>query len=594
MRERWILYAKRADFAGIAGKYHINPVTAKIMRNRDVMGEDEIRSYLLGTKETLHSPYLMKDAEKAADMIDEAIAKKEKIAIASDFDNDGIFSSMVLYEAITKLGGRAEIYTPHRVKEGYGLNERIVTEAAEAGARMILTCDNGIAAFSAIDLAKQMGLTVIVTDHHEVPYEETAQGRNYMLPKADAIVNPKQEDCGYPYKNLCGTGVAYKLMELLYDKKGRRKEEVWRWLDYTAIATVADVMELTGENRILVKEGLKMLRNTDRIGIAALIKATEIDMEILSAYHIGFVIGPCFNAAGRLDTVKNALQLLMSQNEVEAAVFAAALKEMNDERKDMTAAGVEQAIEVIEKAAWKKDKIYLVYLKDCHESIAGIIAGRLRERYARPVLVFTDAAEDGMIKASGRSIEAYHMFEQLSMCRDLFERFGGHKMAAGLTMKECYLEILRHRLCVQCPLTDNDLNPIVMIDAAMPLGYISEELIADLEKLEPFGRGNEKPLFAQQHVSVLKLTKIGKNKDMIKMQVCGPEGIAMDALYFGDGNEFVSFLEEEYGREAVGMAMRGMANPIDIAVTYYPQVNVYRDQRSLQIVVQNYCRVARK
>ncbi len=594
MRERWILYSKRADFARIAKTYGIDQVTARVMRNRDVTDEREIYSYLEGTKESLHSPYLMKDAKKAAQMIDRAITAGDLIAIASDFDNDGIFSSMVLYEAITGLGGRAHVYTPHRVREGYGLNERIVIEAAENGAQMILTCDNGIAAFEAIALAKSMGLTVVVTDHHEVPYEESTEGKKYLLPSADAIVNPKQEDCGYPYKNLCGTGVVYKLMELLYDLKGRKKDEIYRFLDYTAIATVADVMELTGENRILVKEGLKMLRNTNRIGLKALIDAAGIDMKTLSAYHIGFVIGPCFNAAGRLDTVKTALELLMSKNESEAVLYAAHLKEMNDERKNMTLAGVEQAAAVIEEAEWREDKVYLVYLKDCHESIAGIIAGRLRERYARPVLVFTDAAEEGLIKASGRSIEAYHMFEQLSACRDLFVRFGGHKMAAGLTMKACYLEELRRRLLAKCPLDEDDLCPIVMIDAAMPLGYVSEHLIEDLEKLEPFGRGNEKPLFAQQHVSVLKLSKIGKNKNMIKMQVCGPEGFVMDALYFGDGNEFISFLEKEYGKEAVGMAMRGVHNPIDIGITYYPQVNVYREQRSLQIVVQNYCRVAKK
>ncbi len=594
MRERWILYAKRADFARIARTYGIDPVTAKVMRNRDVIDEKAIQSYLQGTKESLHSPYLMKDAKKAAQMIDRAIRLGDLIAIASDFDNDGIFSSMVLYEAITALGGRAEIYTPHRVKEGYGLNERIVMEAAEAGAKMILTCDNGIAAFEAIALAKSMGLTVIVTDHHEVPYEEISEGKRYLLPSADAIVNPKQEDCTYPYKNLCGTGVAYKLMELLYDLKGRKKEEIYRFLDYTAIATVADVMELTGENRILVKEGLKLLRNTNRIGLKALMDATGIDMETLNAYHIGFVIGPCFNAAGRLDTVKAALELLMSRNESEALAHAVTLKEMNDERKNMTLAGVEQAAEVIETASWKDDKVYLVYLKDCHESIAGIIAGRLRERYARPVLVFTDASEEGLIKASGRSIEAYHMFEQLSACRDLFVRFGGHKMAAGLTMKACYLEELRRRLLAKCPLSEDDLHPIVRIDAAMPLGYITEALIEDLEKLEPFGRGNEKPLFAQQHVSVLKLAKIGKSKNIIKMQICGPEGFVMDALYFGDGNEFISFLEQEYGKEAVGMAMRGLRNPIDIGITYYPQVNVYREQRSLQIVIQNYCTIQKK
>lgn len=594
MRERWILYSKKADFAGIGKRFGIDPVTARVMRNRGVTEDEDIDRYLNGGLEQLYPARLMKDADLAAGLIQQAIQRGEGIGIASDFDNDGIFSGMVLYEGISALGGRAVIYTPHRVKEGYGLNDRIVNQAKEDGCGMILTCDNGIAAFEAVELAKALGMTVIVTDHHEIPYEETENGRIYRVPSADAIVNPKQADCQYPYKNLCGTGVAYKVMELLYEKFGRRKEEVSRFLDYTAIATVADVMELTGENRILVKEGLKLLRRTERVGLQALMEVTGIEASSVSAYHIGFILGPCFNAAGRLDTVKLAIRLLSAKTRDEAMELAGKLRAMNEERKEMTLAGVEQAIRVIETADWRNDRVYLVYLENCHESVAGIIAGRLRERYARPVLVFTDGQEEGMIKASGRSIEAYDMFEQLSKCRELFARFGGHKMAAGLTMKREYLEELRRRLKEECPLTQQDLWPVVMIDTPMPLGYITEELIHDLERLEPFGRGNEKPLFAQQHVTILRLMRIGKNRNMIKMQVCGPEGTAMDALYFGDGEEFLSFLEKEYGAAAVASAMRGMGGNMDIALTYYPQINVFREQRSLQIVVQNYCRVQKK
>lgn len=594
MKERWIVYTKKADFAGIAKRFGINQVTARIMRNRDVTGEEEIETYLNGGIEKMHSPHLMKDAELAAELLDESVRRGEKIAVASDFDNDGIFSAMILYEGITDMGGRARIYTPHRVREGYGLNDRIVRQAYEEGCSVMLTCDNGIAAFEAVELAKQLGMTVIVTDHHEVPYRETENGRCYIKPAADAIVNPKQEDCPYPYKNLCGAGVAYKLMQLFYERRKRDPHEITRFLDYAAIATVADVMELTGENRIIVKEGLDLLHRTDRIGLKALMEATQIEPRTLNAYHIGFIIGPCFNAAGRLETVKIALELLMCRDKEKAAELAAGLKALNEERKDMTQAGVELAQEVIEQAPWKQDKVYLVYLRECHESIAGIIAGRLREKYARPVLVFTDASEEGMIKASGRSIEAYHMFEQLNTCRDLFERFGGHKMAAGLTMRREYLEELRRRLRENCPLTKEDLCPVIRIDAAMPLGYITEELVEELGRLEPFGRGNEKPLFAQQHVEILKLAKIGKNRNVLKMQVCGPEQIVMDALYFGDADEFCSFLEQEYGTAAVSAALRGTGRGLDIAVTYYPQVNEFRDRRTLQIVIQNYCRVAKK
>ncbi|MBQ8638260.1 MAG: single-stranded-DNA-specific exonuclease RecJ [Lachnospiraceae bacterium] len=594
MRERWILQSKKGDFAGIGRRFGIDPVTARVMRNRNVATDEEIDSYLNGGIPQLHDAHQMKDADKAAGMIETAIRNGIEIGIASDFDNDGIFSGMVLYEGIRFLGGKASIYTPHRVLEGYGLNDRIVHEAYDAGCRMILTCDNGIAAFEAVELAKSLGMQVIVTDHHEIPYVETDGVRSFRLPCADAIVNPKQEDCGYPYKNLCGTGVAYKVIALLYERFGRRTEEVYRFLDYTAIATVADVMELNGENRILVKEGLKLLRTTKRVGLKALMDVTGIEPSSISSYHIGFVLGPCFNAAGRLDTVKLALQLLQEQEEEKALELAGKLRSMNEERKTMTQTGTQKAIEVIEQASWKEDRVYLVYLPDCHESVAGIIAGRLRERFWRPVLVFTDAMEEGYLKASGRSIDAYDMFEQLNKNRELYARFGGHKMAAGLTMKAEYLDVLRKRLRSQCPLTAEDLRPVVLIDTPLPLEYISEPLIQDLEKLEPFGRGNEKPLFAWQHVTILRLTRIGKNRDMLKLQVCGSGGRAMDALYFGDADGFLAFLEEEYGAEAVARAFKGMGGTMDAAFTFYPQVNMFRDQRSLQIVVQNYCRIAKK
>lgn len=591
-KERWRLYAKKADFAAISKAYGINQVTARIMRNRGVETKEEIESYLKGDLDYLSDPALMKDAGKAASLLEAAIVNNELIAISSDFDNDGIFSGLLLKEAIIELGGRAAIFTPNRVMEGYGVNSRIVEEANAKGASVLLTCDNGIAAFEAIDEAKKLGMTVIVTDHHEVPFEEHDGKKIYLLPKADAIVDPKQEDCAYPFKSLCGTGVAYQLMTLLFRRMKRIMSRQEIFLQYTAIATVADVMELVGENRILVRKGLSYLNHTNHIGLRALMEVCGIAPEQVRAYHIGFILGPCFNAAGRLDTIVHALALLESKEYDQALALAGELWAMNEERKELTRVGTERAVELIEHATWKDEHVYLVYIKDCHESVAGIIAGRLRERYYRPVLVFTDASEEGQIKASGRSIDDYDMFTELSAFRNLFLRFGGHKMAAGLTMEKKNLELLRDGLNARCTLTQTQLMPLVMIDAAMPLGYISEEVIADLEKLEPFGRANEKPLFAQQHLSVLRLSRIGKNRNVVKMSVMGPEGIIMDALYFGDTDVFFDFLEEEYGRDNVAAALRGMRNTIDIGVTYYPQINEFQGKRSLQIVIQNYCRVS--
>lgn len=591
-KERWRLYAKKADFAAISKAYGINQVTARIMRNRGVETKEEIESYLKGDLDYLSDPALMKDADKAASLLEAAIANNELIAISSDFDNDGIFSGLLLKEAIIELGGCAAIFTPNRVMEGYGVNSRIVEEANARGASVLLTCDNGIAAFEAIDEAKKLGMTVIVTDHHEVPFEEHDGKKIYLLPKADAIVDPKQEDCAYPFKSLCGTGVAYQLMTLLFRRMKRTMSHQEIFLQYTAIATVADVMELVGENRILVRKGLSYLNRTNHTGLRALMEVCGIAPEQVRAYHIGFILGPCFNAAGRLDTIVHALALLESKEYDQALALAGELWAMNEERKELTRVGTERAVELIEHATWKDEHVYLVYIKDCHESVAGIIAGRLRERYYRPVLVFTDASEEGQIKASGRSIDDYDMFTELSAFRNLFLRFGGHKMAAGLTMEKKNLEILRDGLNARCTLTQTQLMPLVMIDAAMPLGYISEEVIADLEKLEPFGRANEKPLFAQQHLSVLRLSRIGKNRNVVKMSVMGPEGIIMDALYFGDTDVFFDFLEEEYGRDNVAAALRGMRNTIDIGVTYYPQINEFQGKRSLQIVIQNYCRVS--
>ncbi len=637
MKERWRVYGKKADFEQIAQTFHISPVTARIMRNRDVDGEDAIRRYLYGTVEDLYDPLLMKDMEKAADLVEEAVRNGEKIAISSDFDVDGIFSGMILLTGLTRIGGTVSVYTPDRVKEGYGINNRIVEEAWKKGVGMIVTCDNGIAAFDPILRAKELGMKVVVTDHHEVPYTERNGIRYYQLPMADAIVDHKQKDCPYPFKKLCGAGITYKLIQVLYERFGVPKEEQYELLEYAGIATVADVMDLEEENRIIVKEGLRRLGFTKNLGLQALMEVNDIDPKSLTAYHIGFIIGPCFNAAGRLETVKMAFDLLQSatkdeamkrakelkelndsrkdltQKGVEQAIElletvkmafdllqsatkdeamkrAKELKELNDSRKDLTQKGVEQAIELIERSEWKNDKVLLVRLHDCHESLVGIIAGRIREKYYKPVFVFTDAEEG--IKGSGRSIEGYHMFDSLMRCQDLLDRFGGHAMAAGLSLKEENLEILRRRLNEDCGLTEEQMIPLVQIDVPMPLSYITEELIEEFKLLEPFGKGNTKPIFAQQHFQIAKANIIGKNKNVMKFQVIGQDHASMEALYFGDIEDLIRFIKEEYGEEQFDRMMEGRRNEVDLAFTYYPSVNEFRGTRSLQIVIQNYCRVS--
>ena len=592
-KEKWLLYAKKADFAEIAAKFQIDPVIARILRNRGIVGEKAIRAYLHGGTESLNDPHRLRDADRAADLLMSAIEEGSGIAIASDFDVDGIFSGELLYEGLKALGGRPQLFTPNRISEGYGLNGRIVAQAFDAGCRTILTCDNGIAAFAPIEMAKHMGMTVIVTDHHEIPFEEADGEKRCHLPAADAVVDAWQEDDTYPYKELCGTGVAYKLMQILYERAGKHADEIEGFLDYAAIATVADVMPLTEENRVIVREGLKRLHQTTRPGLLALTQACGLTPEQISSYHIGFILGPSFNASGRLATVETAFRLLQSQSKEEAQPYAEELRALNAERKDLTKDGTDRAIALIEASDRRDDPIFLVDLGDSNESVSGIIAGRLREKYSRPVLVFANASEAGMVKASGRSIEAWNMFEELSSCRDLFTHFGGHAMAAGLTMKRDNLEELRQRLLAQCRLTASDLIPRIWIDCAMPFAYISEKLVDQLEILEPFGRGNEKPLFAVQHCRIRKMQRIGRNQDMLKL-ILEQRGVRMDALYFGNADDFVDFLNREYGPRETSLAFQGLGAAMDIAVTYYPQMNEFQGRKSLQIVVQNYCRIAKK
>ena len=590
MREKWILQNKKADFQAIGKKFNISPVLARIMVNRNVKEEEDIKTYLYGKFEDMHSPHLMKDLDGAVERIAKETEQKKVIAIATDYDNDGLLSSYTLKKAIETIGGKAEVFAPDRVTEGYGLNNRIVDEVCHIGAKLLVTCDNGIAAISAIDYAKEKGLEVIVTDHHEVQFEESEDGsRKFILPDAEYIVNPKQVDCTYPFKGLCGAGVVFKMIQVLYEKYGIEQKQLENLLQYTAIATVADVMDLIDENRIIVKKGLALIKDTDNLGLKALIEANQLDKNRISAYHIGFVIGPCFNAAGRLETVKKAFDLLESKTEAEAAERAASLKALNDSRKDMTLKGVEQAITLIESTELINDKVLLVKLEHTHESLAGIIAGRIREIYHKPIIVFTDTEEG--IKGSGRSIEAYNMFEELLKCRTLLSRFGGHPMAAGLSLPLENLETLRKQLNENAGLTEEDFVPVIKIDVPMPIGYISEKFVEELEYLEPFGKANPKPVFAEQHFSILSGNVIGKNKNVWKGKIRNQTGDIIEAIYFGDIEQFMNFMTEEYGDAEVEKMMQGRKNNIDIAFTYYPSINEFRGEITLQIVIQNYCRV---
>lgn len=589
MNEKWILENKKADYRGLARQVGVSPLLVKLAVNRGHRTREELEMYFFGTRENMYDPCLLKDAEKAADLLMACIRRGGRIGIASDFDVDGIFSAFILYRSIERLGGRAQIYTPDRVAEGYGLNMRIVSEAKEDGTALLITCDNGIAAPEPVAYAKELGIVTVVTDHHEVPFSEEDGVRRYHLPPADAVVNPKQSDCPYPFKGLCGAGVTYKLAQLLYRKAAVPDRELDELLSYAAVATVADVMDLTGENRIIVKYGLEIFKQTDNAGLRALMAVTEVEPEALSAYHIGFVLGPCFNAAGRLSTVQMAFSLLMAKDMQEALPLALDLKTLNDSRKDMTQKGVEQALQLIEEQKLYENPVMVVYLPECHESLAGIIAGRIRETYHHPVYVIVNA-ECGL-KGSGRSIETYSMFENLQKCGDLLTRFGGHPMAAGLSMPEEKLNEFTRRINRDTGLTETDFRPVVRIDAVVPLQMLTEESISQLKLLEPFGKANTKPLFAEQYFHIHRARILGKNRNVLKLMVENRDGCVMDAMYFGDIQEFETYLRRQFGDTETDALYAGGSSGIDLGLVYYPSVNEFRGERKVQIVVQYYCRI---
>ena len=572
--EKWFVAMKKADFNGIAEKYQISPIIARLMRNRDVIGDEAIDFYLNGTVEDLYDGLLMKDMDRAVDILKEKIEEGKKIRVIGDYDIDGVNATYILQQGLAGLGADVDTDIPDRIKDGYGLNQMLIDRALEDDVDTIITCDNGIAAMSEIAYGKEKGMTIVVTDHHEVPYLEENGKKKYLLPPADAVVDPHRADCEYPFKGLCGAAVAYKLVEVLYRVSGKSEQEVDHLqeslMENVAIATIGDVMDLVGENRVFVKKGLELLKTTKNEGLHALMQCTGVDTANLNTYHIGFVIGPCINAGGRLDTAKRALELLNASNRREAVTLAADLKELNDSRKEMTEEGVEEAVRQIESSSWKDDQVLVVYLPECHESIAGIIAGRIKERYYRPTFVLTKG-ETG-VKGSGRSIEAYDMFAEMSRCRELFTKFGGHKLAAGLSLEEENVEVFRKRINELADLTEEDLQMKVSIDMRLPFPYINEELIHELKILEPFGKGNGKPLFAESKLRVIQPRIFGKNRNVLKCRLEDQQGNQMEAVYFGEVEE----------------CLRQMEKKQIMSFTYYPSINEYMGRRTIQLTIVNY------
>ena len=584
--EKWIEIRKGGNFMEMAKKYGIDPLIARIIRNRDIIDEKEITEYLYGGKEALHNPHLLKDVDKAAGIIAEGIAEKKAMRIIGDYDIDGVNATYILLDGIRRCGGNVDAAIPDRMKDGYGINEHLIEQALSDGKELLITCDNGIAAINEINFAKEKGMTVVVTDHHEIPYRNTEQGKEFLRSNADAIVNPKQADCPYPCKGICGAVVAWKLVQVLYERMDIPVEEADIFIENAGFATVGDVMDLTGENRILVKLGLKALEHTKNPGMKALIAKNKLSDKPLSAYHIGFVLGPCINASGRLDTAKRSLELLLERDEVKASALAGELVELNESRKYMTQQETQKALEQIEKEGREKDKVLVVYLPECHESLAGIIAGRIREAYQRPVFVLT-RGEEG-VKGSGRSIEAYSMFDEMTEVAELFTKYGGHPMAAGLSMREEDIDKLREQLNQKEELSEEDMAEVVRLDAVLPMSYFTVDTIRQLSVLEPCGKSNTKPVFADRNIKITRAGIVGVNRNVLKLHLLDSKGNPVAGVYFGEVEKFLTFLSEKFGSEEVDAAMHGKENSIQFAAVYEPAVDTYSGRESVQAIIRRF------
>ena len=584
--EKWIEIRKGGNFMEMAKKYGIDPLIARIIRNRDITDEKEITEYLYGGKEALHNPHLLKDADKAAEIIAEGIAEKKVMRIIGDYDIDGVNATYILLEGIRRCGGNVDAAIPDRMKDGYGINEHLIEQALSDRKELLITCDNGIAAINEINFAKEKGMTVVVTDHHEIPYRNTEQGKGFLRSNAAAIVNPKQADCPYPCKGICGAVVAWKLVQVLYERMDIPVEEADIFIENAGFATVGGVMDLTGENRILVKLGLKALEHTKNPGMKALIAKNKLSDKPLSAYHIGFVLGPCINASGRLDTAKRSLELLLERDEVKASALAGELVELNESRKYMTQQETQKALEQIEKEGREKDKVLVVYLPECHESLAGIIAGRIREAYQRPVFVLT-RGEEG-VKGSGRSIEAYSMFDKMTEVAELFTKYGGHPMAAGLSMREEDIDKLREQLNQKAELSEEDMAEVVRLDAVLPMSYFTVDTIRQLSVLEPCGKSNTRPAFADRNIKITRAGIVGVNRNVLKLHLLDSKGNPVAGVYFGEVEKFLTFLSEKFGSEEVDAAMHGKENSIQFAAVYEPAVDTYSGRESVQAIIRRF------
>lgn len=585
--EKWFIKNKKADFSLIAKQFNISEILARLIVNRNISSNEELFHYMNPTIDKLHSPYTMKDIDKASDILVSKISEKKKIRIVGDYDVDGVVSTYILYTALKKCSAEVDYEIPDRIKDGYGINKSIIDAAYQDGIDTILTCDNGIAAIEQISYAKELSMNIIITDHHDISFREEDGNREYIIPEADAVINPKQKDCNYPFKEICGAAVAYKLVEVLYDKFHIDKRETIELIEFVAIATVCDVMDLVDENRSIVKNGLEMINHTNHIGLKALIHESGLDEKELGVYHLGFVIGPCINASGRLDSAKIGLQLLLCNDINTATKLAQKLKTLNEERKDLTKEGVDLAIELIENSSIRDDKVIVVYLPDCHESLAGIIAGRVKEKYNKPTICLTKS--ENYVKGSARSIEEYNMFEELNNCKDLLIKFGGHPMAAGLSLEESNIDRLRERLNKNTALSEEDFIKKISFDMVLPFHHIDIKLINEIVKLEPYGKGNQKPLFAVTNVSITKATILGVNQNVLRLSVTGKDrNHKFTAMLFQGVCEFNEYIEKKYGDSELKAIYEGRENNVELDFIFYPEINEYKGYQNIQIMVQYY------
>jgi single-stranded-DNA-specific exonuclease len=583
---KWMVSTKKCDFKQIGDELGIDQVVVRVMRNRDMTDISQMKSFLNGSEEIFHSYEYMKDVDKAVDILLDKIDEGARIRIIGDYDVDGIMSTYILWKGLTLCGAHADTVIPHRVRDGYGISTAFIEEAAADGIDTIITCDNGIAATEACDLALEHGITCIITDHHEIPFEMIDSKKKYILPSAPAVIDPKQEDCMYPYKNICGAVVALRVIEALFDAIGEPEDELNELRELAGFATVCDVMELRDENRVLVKNTLKSLKRSKNVGMRALIKVCGLEEKVINSHSIGFILGPCINATGRLDSANLSLKLLQCTAIEDAIVIANELKLLNENRKALTEQGLIKALKIIDDKHISDQKVMVVYMPQLHESLAGIVAGRIKEKYKKPVFVVTDS--DEVLKGSARSIPAYHIYEAMTEISDLFVKYGGHAMAAGFSLKKDKLEEFIRRINDNCRLNEEDYEEKIVIDVPMPMRYVTQPLIEQLSYLEPFGLGNEKPVFAEKNVELISCRLMGSMQDMARFNARTSDGFKAELVVFRNANDMLSAIEKKYGSAALKDLMDARASGILMDVIYYPSINEYQGRKTIQFIVGDY------